>query len=128
MPDAAGAVNRHPAGFIPGLPSGPGFDVIYAFRHVMGGSRSFAFSARTCRIMCDVSLTLTTTTHSPQQHRVVWHPPLQDDPEGPTFIFDTALIYQTSVFYIGDLAIIKDTRWKPQTRVPSSTLVVRVRA
>jgi hypothetical protein len=42
-----------------------------ALRHVIDGSLSFVFPDHTCRIMCDVSLTLTTTTHSPQQLKAV---------------------------------------------------------
>jgi hypothetical protein len=36
-------------------------------RHVISGSLTFAFPARTCHIMCGFSTTLTTTAHSPQQ-------------------------------------------------------------
>lgn len=71
-----------------------------ALRHVIGGSLSFAFPDLTCRISCDVSMTLTTTAHSPQQLMAVWNLLLQDDPEGPTFIFNTALQLSDPGFYI----------------------------
>jgi hypothetical protein len=64
----------------------------HALRHVISGSLSFAFSTPTCHHHCgDFSMTLTTTAHSPQQLMAVWNHPLPGDPEGPTFIFDTAL-------------------------------------
>jgi hypothetical protein len=47
----------------------------------------------------DVSVSLTTTTHSPQQHTAVWDLLLQSDPEGPTFISDTAQ-KSSCLFYI----------------------------
>jgi hypothetical protein len=73
---------------------------VNALRHVIGGSLTFAFSTHTCRILCDVSMTLTTTAHSPQQLMAVWNPPLQDDPEGPTFISNTALLRNSHGFYV----------------------------
>jgi len=45
-------------------------------------------------------MTLTTTPHSTQQLMAVWDPLLQDDPEGPTFISNTALLSSDSGFYI----------------------------
>jgi hypothetical protein len=96
---------------IPRKPPVPGFDVVYAFRCVIDGSLSFAFPAHTCHILCDVSVSLTTTTHSPQQHTVVWDLLLQSDPEGPTFISDTALTTRQSSLYIKDLPVpIRSTR------------------
>src|SRR5581483_11359138 len=50
--------------------------------------------------LCDFSMTLTTTPHSAQQLMAVWNPLLQGDPEGPTFIFNTALLSSDSGFYI----------------------------
>lgn len=82
----------------------------HALRHVVGGSLAFAFPDLTCRIQCDVSMTLTTTTHSPQQLMAVWNLLLQDDPEGPTFIFNTALKLNDSVLYIRTSNPIQDTR------------------
>ncbi len=81
-----------------------------ALRHVVGGSLSFAFPALTCRITCDVSMTLTTTTHSPQQPMAVWNLLLQDDPEGPTFILNTALKLNDSGLYIRTSSSTQDTR------------------
>src|SRR5882724_3680909 len=50
--------------------------------------------------LCGFSMTLTTTPHSTQQLMAVWDPLLQDDPEGPTFISNTALLSSDSGFYI----------------------------
>src|SRR5665647_3634104 len=47
----------------------------------------------------DFSMTLTTTTHSPQQLMAVWNRLLPDDPEGPTLISYTALRSRTLCFY-----------------------------
>jgi hypothetical protein len=44
-------------------------------------------------------MTLTTTAHSPQQLMAVWNPPLQDDPEGPTFISNAALLQQSLLLH-----------------------------
>lgn len=44
-------------------------------------------------------MTLTTTPHSTQQPMAVWNPLLQDDPEGPTFISNTALQSSDPGFY-----------------------------
>jgi hypothetical protein len=71
----------------------------YALRRVIDGSLSFAFSDRTCHISCDFSMTLTTTTHSPQQLMGVWSHLLQDDSEGPTFIFSTALLSRNQLIH-----------------------------
>jgi hypothetical protein len=47
---------------IPDHPSRPGFDLIFPFRHVSGGSLSLAFSVHTCRAQWrDFPATLTTT-------------------------------------------------------------------
>ena len=48
----------------------------------------------------DFSMTLTTTTHSPQQLMAVWNHPLPDESEGPTLISHTALQSRTFRFYI----------------------------
>jgi hypothetical protein len=45
-------------------------------------------------------MTLTTTTHSPQQLMAVWNHRLNSDPEGPTLISDTASRINTASFYI----------------------------
>src|SRR5882724_9392153 len=50
--------------------------------------------------LCGFSMTLTTTPHSTQQLMAVWDPLLQDDPEVPTFISNTALLSSDSGFYI----------------------------
>jgi len=45
-------------------------------------------------------MTLTTTPHSTQQPMAVWNHRLNNDPEGPTFINNTALLSSDSGFYI----------------------------
>src|SRR3954453_3114102 len=51
----------------------------------------------------DVSMTLTTTTHSPQQLMAVWNPRLNGDSEGSTLISDTAIRICRISFYISSL-------------------------
>src|SRR5215212_675645 len=46
-------------------------------------------------------MTLTTTPHSMQQLMAVWNHRLNNDPEGPTFISNTALQSNDSNSYIG---------------------------
>jgi hypothetical protein len=48
----------------------------------------------------DVSMTLTTTAHSPQQLMAVWNLRLNGDSEGPTLISDTAIQICRINFYI----------------------------
>jgi hypothetical protein len=71
MPDTARPINRHPSGLSRDNHQAPVLMSSYALRHVIDGSLSFAFPDHTCHILCDVSLTLTTTTHSPQQLRAI---------------------------------------------------------
>jgi hypothetical protein len=54
-------------------------------------------------------MTLTTTTHSPQQLMAVWHLHLYADTEGPTFIFTTARRLFTSAFYTEPHNPLQDT-------------------
>lgn len=91
MPDAARAVNRNPPDLSRENHQSPVSTSDNALRHVIDGSLSFVFSDHTCRIQCDVSMTLTTTTHSPQQLMAVWNLRLHSDSEGPAFISSTAL-------------------------------------
>jgi len=51
----------------------------------------------------DFSMTLTTTTHSPQQLMVVWNHLLPDESGGTTLISRTALQYREFFFYIQTL-------------------------
>jgi len=91
MPDAARAVNRNPPDSSRENHQSPVSTSDNALRHVIDGSLSFVFSDHTCRIQCDISMTLTTTAHSPQQLMAVWNLRLHSDSEGPTFISSTAL-------------------------------------
>jgi hypothetical protein len=60
------------------------------FRHLVNGSLVFVFPARTCRVMPDVSGTLTTPAIVPEQLPVVWTLALQPESEGPTLISGAA--------------------------------------
>jgi len=116
MPDAARAVNRNPPDSSRSTHQSPVSTSSNALRHFIDGSLSFVFSAHTCRIQCDVSMTLTTTTHSPQQLMAVWNLRLHSDSEGPTFISSTALKAKRTDFYIRTSDSIRDTRWWRQMR------------
>jgi hypothetical protein len=71
----------------------------------------------------DFSVTLTTTPHSTQQLTAVWNHRLNNDPEGPTFISNTALRSSDSDSYIrtsqshsGHTAMT--SRARPRRRLP----------
>jgi len=73
--------------------------VLMSLRHndaLSVGSLAFVFSDHTCHLKGDFSMTLTTTTHSPQQLMAVWNRLLPNDSEGPTLISHTALRSRSS--------------------------------
>ena len=62
-------------------------------------------------------MTLTTTTHSPQQLMVVWNRLLPDESEGPTLISNTALPSRSPSIYIRTRSNIQYTRDCELTRI-----------
>src|SRR4051812_3161594 len=67
----------------------------------------------------DVSMTLTTTTHSPQQLMAVWNPRLNGDSEGSTLISDTAIRICRISFYISSLDSYSRTHGGVRRAAPS---------
>jgi len=99
MPAVTWAGYRRPPGYISGQRDDPDFDSVHLF-----STRHQRFTlvrlpgTHLTESRSTFSGSLTTTAIGPQQHPVVWDPPLSADPEGPTLISRATKLLRIGVY------------------------------